>query len=98
MVLCCITNSRWNQEEDGWADDDTLRDWDGRYDSEPEDDTMLSAEEYAAKLGRLGSLRRLFVVLFVLASRFPIFSLLAPLLFCFLFLLVWCFVHHINSR
>lgn len=55
MVLCCITNSRWDQEEDDWEDedDDSIGDWDGRYDSEPDDDTMLMAEEYVAELRRL---------------------------------------------
>lgn len=53
-MLCCITNSRWNQEEDGWPeDDDSIGDWDGRYDSEPDDDTMLMAEEDVAELRRL---------------------------------------------
>lgn len=54
-MLCCITNSRWDQEEDDWEDedDDSIGDWDGRYDSEPDDDTMLMAEEYVAELRRL---------------------------------------------
>ena len=53
-MLCCITNSRWNQKEDDWQDEgDSIGDWDGRYDSEPDDDTMLSPEEYAAELRRL---------------------------------------------
>lgn len=34
--------------------EDSIGSWDGRYDSEPDDDTMLSAEEYAAELRRLG--------------------------------------------
>ena len=36
----------------GREDDDSIGDWDGRYDSEPDDDTMLTAE--CRELRRLG--------------------------------------------
>lgn len=40
--------------EQGEAEEEQGSDWDGRDDSEPDDDRILSEEEYKAELKRLG--------------------------------------------
>ena len=54
LVVRCAVHHGDDDDEEEDEYEDSIGSWDGRYDSEPDDDTMLSAEEYAAELRRLG--------------------------------------------